>query len=80
MKKFLEPQGLFEGTVVKALFDNDEDENDKLTFCIIYDDGTEEQWSEYDVIQGMAMLTLVNDLNQNQLMMMHAAPQAQIEP
>ena len=60
LKQFLEPFGLFEGKVVDVSEDKDEGEDDKLTFHLIYEDGTKEQWDENSLLQGEQLWLCIN--------------------
>ena len=60
LKQFLEPYGLFEGKVVDVSLDKEEGEDDSLTFHVIYEDGTQEQWDENSLVQGEQLWLHIN--------------------
>ena len=60
LKQFLEPYGLFEGTIIDVTRDKDECVDDQLTFHVLYEDGTTEQWDENSLMQGQQLWLCVN--------------------
>ena len=51
MKSFSEPKGEFVGTICDVRWDKDHP-GDELTWCVVYEDGTKEEWNEREVIDG----------------------------
>ena len=51
LASFEEPKGEFVGTIGDVKWDKDHP-GDELTWCVVYDDGTREQWNERQIKDG----------------------------